>query len=102
MTSAVRLALTMVAHEVGTARRSNQRAVVKQRYDKLAVLERNAGALNRANPTRGSGGFGFGSGDYGGELGLVEMHGVSFSCYEVRIALRTLHPHIAGVNRKYV
>ena len=75
VTSAARLALTMVAHEVGPARRSNQSAVVKQWHDQFAGRQRGGGSINGANLAGGIGGFGFGLGDGGGELGLGEVHG---------------------------
>jgi len=74
VTSAARHALTIVAHEVGPARRSNQSAVVKRRHDQFAGRQR-GGSINGANLTGGIGGFGLGDG--GGELGLVEAHDVS-------------------------
>jgi len=76
-TSAARLALTMVAHEVGPAWRSNQSAVVKQCNDQFAGRQRGGGSINGANLAGGIGGFGFGLGDGRGELGLCEAHGVS-------------------------
>jgi len=48
---------------------------VKRRHDQFAGRQR-GGPINGANPAGGIGGFGFGLCDGGGELGLVEAHGV--------------------------
>src|SRR5262245_38718791 len=70
----------MVAHEVGTTRRSNQRAVVKQRHDQFTGSQDFGGSINGANPAGAVDGFGFGDFDCGVESGFGELHKLCPSC----------------------